>query len=233
MNTHIIFNKAIIKNFEYKPGSTFFLDIKKDEINKRFTKHIGSIYKYYDEETERILSTLESNFSKYVLNKINSFEDFTFETSILSNFALALLIRDPKSYNKFFTSKFNDSHSIFIKNILDTNEFSLRSSNLNQSLNIHLLLNETLTPFVCSLDGLFEVDILKSSFYGFPLTPSLVFVFQNYKYGKMNLVKDKFLKIDLNSVKNINSAQFAKSSDGFFKAIISAQEKVLFQLLNK
>jgi len=233
MNTHIIFNKAILKNFEYEPGSTFFLDVKKDEIIKRFTKHIGSIYKYYDNETEKILSKIESNFSKYVLNKIKSFEDFSFETNIFSDFALALLIRDPQSYNKFFNSKFNDSHPIFVKNIIDTNELSLRSSNLNQSLNFYLLLNETRTPFVCSLGGLFEVDILKSSFYGFPLTPSLVFVFQNYKYGKKNLLEDKFLRIDINSVKKINSAQFAKSTDGFFKAIISAQEKVLFELVNK
>jgi hypothetical protein len=114
-----------------------------------------------------------------------------------------LLIRDPQAYNKFFSSKFYDSHSIFVKKILDTNELSLRSSNINQSLNFYLLFNETLTPFVCSLDGLFEVDILKSSFYGFPLTPSLVFVFHNYKYGKKNILWDKFLRIDINSVKKL------------------------------
>ncbi len=206
INSHIQNSRFLINEFRISQtdGQVHILNLNDYTLSRKGPRELGTELGYFDDETEKYLSTKYEGPLSVLLSKIKADNNYNItvdDANTIADFLVVLFARNPdilpKTYNQTVIAK-GLGITVTPSNIVQICE---RTDLRNKFFDDHypaILVNNTSTNFISSIKGcafVMNKETKKTTWY-LPLTPKLgIFFVNNEDWEKMF---GKATHIDLN-----------------------------------
>lgn len=245
VNSHIQMPKLLLKRFHNRFNKFFYYDVREGFIGTNGSaKSINTEYGYYSASTEQFLRDyIETPFGQIVkyIENIDLSQDYfrltpDFEETTM-NFVYALLARDPDTVGEI------NKNSIFLQFLPARTRHDIAARNgiafakkekLFSEYILTFMVNDTETPFVLPLMGLYSYSINGHNIINLPISPKIALCLVHKSYVSRLLHDDGTISMFMvntpEQLKKMNDFAFAAQNRHNWGCVICPQRDELDRL---
>ena len=210
INSHVILNRSVIKNFVANPkeGKVFTLNLKSLKIERKPADKIGIVQNYFSKKDEEYFSKNYERKLGILIKNLNDNRDYIFtedDITFVKGFFLALLYRNPYIIDKIISNAsnkytFNDSNSSYVPLILSEVDIN---TTFVCDFYVDVIFNDSGLDFISSTIGYGALPFKAkdNEIFFIPITPKILIClvnkedFNNRSYIKKYTITDEHIDV--------------------------------------